>query len=561
MSESVHLVRRLVEGMWKKRSLAYISPGIDPEKLFGSAFETNFQLSDEKIELIGYENEEESDKIGIKSVNKQVKYSIEDYHALGNPNLNELLDTLQILQITFKKEIPGDSGDYVDGYLDDWKYWMNTGITVNVAPQTAKTWSEYENFSNNGKDEFLNFFKLLTLDSSNSKMVFFKEWFTFNDNRELQYNETDILKRLFGLLQIEDLIEIKQGFKSLEIILNGSNIAVYINSNDPIINRVKGHRDIKHEFAVLSEMEVAQSGNVHDVDRFLKGFRGNDDTDDSALLPTMLVMSPNEYVKKANDFEVGMKVLEDSAALHPVITYNFKAQGLQISDIMPSTNEGIENGEQSCQLRLENTFSSYYIIDKYEIERIINNENSKSCIKSLANLSNGGMDLELPVFKVDEWGSMIDIEIDPKCFLENGLEIPVHMRYGEVTRKRKDHRHQHLLGDTSDDESAELFTSLPFTKLYWECSVADADVKKGIKEAFINEPGRFTIGHGSNTTSDETVYRRFYYPVDGNASGSSNMIKVPTINVAQGHVVDTVVFLAVFISFVIIVWRSTRRIK
>ncbi|KAG0687245.1 hypothetical protein C6P40_002616 [Pichia californica] len=397
---------------------------------------------------------------------------------------------------------------------------MHPGININIAPQDVSSWREYYELSVFTRD-FLLGEQLQINVSELSDMVFEKEWWNWSQmNRGLGNDFNNGIKKLLEIFHIEDNL---QDYDAIEILLNKKKLTVYLynyyESGENLSIKIDSQNDkIKHEFAIVTEMSSILETRDLDLQngetipcRFLNGIRGSNI--DSILQPTMFLHSPSNYVLPYTNFNMHINQI-DNAWMHPIINFEIEMDSMYYNTnynnrgYLPNDIE-ILNSDK-CELHVEIEFSNEFIVDRYEINRLIENNSNKNCIKKLKNISNNGMDLELPSYKVDEWGSFVDIIIDPDCVFNNGNEkekekekilgafnIPIHLRYPEPGL---------LSGGMSKLES-------PWSKIYWKCPL-DETGAKGVNGSFYFEPDRFP-----SDTSLPTV-REYFYPPASSVSES-----------------------------------------
>ena len=470
---------------WNKRTLVYVEPRVDPARVLQDVHrvERGRYVVNTSRETANY-------------VARQVKYSVDDYHGVvKDARLVALLDKVGVLQLTVKR---GASAAVKVGYFNEWYAWMRPGMSVNVAPQHVDTWQAYRDVSQTLRDTLVG---LLQSDGDAhglSEMVFEKEWWTWTALDGVPGQEEG-LSRLLRTLGLVDGDVRRGDYDAAEIVLDETRLAVYLYScrvdeATPVeisVDRLEGDNIDRHEFAVLTEM--APNDDQVTPDRFLQGVRGvsdsaSDDSSAAPLLPTMFVHMPAEYLLPHGGFRTRVDQAA-GAALHPQLEF---ALDYDPWSFLPHDEHITDTA--ACRLHAELALSQEYILDRYELQRLADSDHS--CLAGLHSVSNGGMDLELPVHRVAEWGSTADVLVDPACVAaHNGsFVVPLHLRYPEP-----------LLAET--DEPPQLsHPHSPWSSLYWECPV-DASAAGPIAASFYHEPGRFPLG----VDTAPVARRRYYY--------------------------------------------------
>lgn len=430
----------------KQRTLLYIDPKNTPENVMSS-----LKISDQDKDTITVSLKKSE---ALHSI-KQVKYSFKSSDCANNN-----ISNLGIFHITWKKK----DLNLESPLLNEWNYWMSPDLSINVAPQNALTWHQY----NSKSIDFINtLLKFLHIDDS-SAPVFEREWWSYH----LNIDNID-LNRIVNWLELPN-IPIDSSFDSFEIILNNTELDIYTyytDDNAQSVSISKGNTS-EEEFAVISEM----SNNKEDlkIDRFVQGLNGklNKDNGEFQLVPTMFMFSSyatNHHLKFSSVINQSL-----NAALHPVINYKFT--NFDKYAFYPRDDDSILDYTQ-CSLNLKTVLSNDYIVDRYEIERLISNSNNQLCIDHINYVSNNGMDLELPSYKISEWGSIISLQLNQSCIsLNNGeFNLPIHIRYTLPT----------LNGD---------YTTLPnpSSAVYWNCPLTDEALDQ-ISKSFYTDNGRFQL--------------------------------------------------------------------
>lgn len=465
---------------WNKRVLAYAEPAADPIELLKSVrIEDNHKVVsiDTSPELCNY-------------ISKQVQYSVVDFHdVIKDRLLIQLLEKVQVLQLSIKNnedEIRMESKDRT-GYLNEWYSWMHPGISLNVAPQEVQTWREYYDLSVFTRDFLLSDELKLKNSEELPDMVFQKEWWSWSKPLFKNVGEFHLgVNRLFKILGIEDKT-LDSAYDSIEVVLNKNKLSVYGYKYYPSGSRflilLGSTREEfeKHECAIVTEMNQFEEMRDSEVkkgiitsSKFVQGLRGSRD-DERGFQATMFIHSPSEFVLPYTEVKMEIDQI-DSAFMHPSLRYHLELdpQYYDRWSFKPGDEEIADVNE--CQLHVEVELSNEYIVDKYEINRMINSKGNENCIKQLKSISNNGMDLELPTYKVDEWGSFIDVVVDEQCVLDNGgdFSVPLHLRYPEPN---------------SVGGLAEL--DAPWGRVYWACPLR-VEAAATMNGSFYYDGGRFT---------------------------------------------------------------------
>jgi hypothetical protein len=503
-----------------KRSLLYTNP-----KLYPIEFSKLYNISDSDPNILTISIDPNQSVYSAK----QIKYSF------SNDVIPSSLKDIGIFHITWRKEnitttttTNNNNNSISSSLLYEWNNWIPTGLTINVAPQNTNTWKYYYL---NSIDFINSLFNILDLPINSHKPVFQKEWYTYN----IELNNPNINLILNNWLKINNLIindndnDINNdSLDAFEIILNNNLLNIYFYYTNENANSISLNKNLNliQELALITEMEnINNLDNSLNADRFVQGLNGNLIDNEFKLSSIMFYFS--NYISNNNlSFNININQLKNPS-LHPIIDYkiNNNFNNNKLLNIYPNDPSILNN--LNCSLHLETILSNDYIIDKYEIQRIINNNNNNKndfCIKNLNYISNNGMDLELPSYKINEWSNIIDLTIDESCILLNNGEfhLPIHLRYS--------------LPNLNDN-----FNSLknPLNSLYWECPI-DNETSYQISKSFYTDDGRFSILDDEN---GKFSTRRYYFQQD--KSSLNYTVLAPSGNLSYEKEIDSITALIV----------------
>lgn len=493
---------------WNKRTLVYGEPINNPTDFLQSIDRTNSHI------LIN------SSKNITNFISSQIKYSINDFSDVINDKLLvKLLKNVQIFQMTLKRN-DFKFNNYNDkfGYLNEWFSWMYPGISLNVAPQNVNSWREYYDLSVFTRDILLGD-QLKIKVSDLPDMIFEKQWWSWSQlNRDINNNFNDGIKHLLKKFGINDNNFDNFQFDAIEILLNKDNLEIYIYNyySDNLNLSIEINSFAKnHEFAIVTEMSSIKeirneeiNNNLLNPSRFLNGIKGSNI--EEKFQPIMFLHNPSYYILPFNEFNLEFNQISNGW-IHPLLEFRIKSNidNVYKNNLFPNDNDILDKNK--CQLHAEIEFSNEFIIDKYEINRIIEHEkesfnNNNKCIKKINSISNNGMDLELPTYKVEEWGSYLDLIIDHNCVLNNNNQsftLPLHLRYPKP----------------GNNEGGMTQLESPWSKVYWECPL-NQEATKNINDSFYFEPNRFT-----SLTSKPNI-REYFYSIPNNLYDNDKSIKI-----------------------------------
>jgi hypothetical protein len=367
------------------------------------------------------------------------------------------------------------------------------------------------------------------------------QWSWKWNNENVTVTLEDLLPRVLNLFNDHDTFPVpNDNITAMEIISDSTSIRVYtyyLSTNEMSISNLGPH----HDFAIVTEMEPIDALSAYDHDRFVQGYR----SDNGKLIPTMFVFSPSEssigewsYKLEAHQADA---TENNDAALHPKLEFSFTSStddGTNFDKWSFTPQDNAIADVSECQLHAQISLSRDYILDKYEIHRLITSAPvSGTCISQINALSNNGMDLELPSYRVNEYGSEIDITLDPQCIIRNGgkFNVPTHLRY---------HQPKHVGG--------LIDLPKPDTNVYWECPITD-ETSSAITQSFYTDTGRLGFGSGS--------VRRYFYSEDDNewlgAAGFD--LAVPAARMGDAASVNAVTLLVVVLGAMYVLRRAVSR--
>lgn len=329
---------------------------------------------------------------------------------------------------------------------------------------------------------------------STSPIFVNNRWYWYKPIEETSLQD---INTLLNWLNFETLESLPVG---IELFVN-EDADLYIYQNKSTIEGINSKE--KHEFALVTEMD---SGEV-EVDRFVQGINGQSI---DSIHPTMFVFSP--FATSSGNVKVTIDQ-HSNAALHPIM--EFQIQQFDKWDMKPSDLAISDSSE--CRLKIDLWIVKDFIIDKYEIQRLI--DRGQSCISSFQV---NEMDLELPNYKVDEWGSWGNFQIDPQCLAsKNGSwSIPTHLRY-------------------TFPQEHMYWLLPPSVQVYWECLV-NSETSVSISQSFFTDANR-----GFNHSQ-----RRYYYNITEDIN-----IYMPTIPKSATSSIDFMTALVVGVASLIILIR------
>jgi hypothetical protein len=358
-----------------------------------------------------------------------------------------------------------------------------------------------------------------------------------------------LLPRVSNLFTDHDTLPVlNDNITAMEIISDSTSMRVYtyyLSTNEMSISNLGSH----HDFAIVTEMEPIDALSAYDHDRFVQGYR----SDNGKLIPTMFVFSPPEssigewsYTLEAHQADA---TDDNDAALHPKLEFSFTSStddGTNFDKWSFTPQDNAITDVSECRLHAQISLSRDYILDKYEIHRLITSAPvSGTCISQINALSNNGMDLELPSYRVSEYGSEIDITLDPQCIIRNGgkFSVPTHLRYHQPTQ----------VGGLID-------LPKPDTNVYWECPITD-ETSSAIAQSFYTDTGRLGFRTGSRSGSGSSSVRQYFYSEDENeCHGAAGFdLAVPAARMGDAASVNAVTLLLVVLGAVYVFGRAVSR--
>lgn len=514
------------------RSIVYVSPLTTPEDVIRAVA---VEESDSEISI----------SIPVATANniaKQIQVKLE-----GIP-----LDTLKELegfQLTWKRAC-NETAHVQDTFINDsWVDSMLPGLSVHTAPRFTYP-SEQEECHERAlrsRDDILD---ILGLPNTDRDLVVNRSWWLWNDPKcQPDSGKTTLGKLMSTFSKAPIDIGLLENFDALELIVDHENEAVnfyfyYTGTHAASAKLLKHNADFKQEVAVVTEMENmlskrkvynetrSMADNI-DADRFVQGFTGKLNSNSAfEMQPAMFVFTP--YISQAGssfDYSIDKTA---SPAFHPMIEYRIESFDRYF--YRPS-DSGIADLD-ACTLNLQLLVNNELILDKYEIERFISSSaNNDYCLQSIEMMSNDGMDLELPSYKIKEWGAIAELTIDEKCLVDNDgvFKLPIHLRYIAPAE-------------------TELYKVLddPWSSLYWSCPVTE-ETANSLQGSFFTDHARFT--HIDTNPSSRS--RRYYFHNKHTFSDPHNMT-VPTGPLSHATQIDLTTSLLVVIGTLFII-RSLYR--
>lgn len=443
----------------------------------------------------------------VDSVTVQQKYSIK-------LNVANILNTGDQLHITWKN----DEYDSNHGYFDDWKDWMYDGLTISLkSPNIALLRFSPEN---------------LLSDLLNAQCTGFMktaDGWLWNSNR-YDIDKYQFVQNCLRTLNLPPITSTDANFDSFEIILTPSAANIYFTysvANLPI------QLHPNHELAILTEMPV----QTEDIDRFIQGsrFKLNINTATPEIHQTVLMSTPfTAHLGKTFSLIIDQ---HENAAIHPVLNYKF--DDFDQWDITPHDDAIIDSA--LCSLHIDTMLPKEYIVDKYEIQRLIDSKtNIDHCIESIISISNPDIDLELPNYKVSDWGTHLQLQLKTSCIahLTNGtFHFPVHLRYVEP--------HQ---------SGSNLNIQTPSSQLYWSCPV-NKETSNAIFQSFYTDNSR--IYNSASHPDSHTFHRHYYYTP---SLPISNLSMVAG-NTATAAAVDHSTLIIVLLATVFLLYKTTVSVR
>lgn len=176
------------------------------------------------------------------------------------------------------------------------------------------------------------------------------------------------------------------------------------------------------------------------------------------------------------------------AGMHPVLR-------VKTSSVVNSPLKTIESGMEKdlCKLYYMSSIPKDFFIDRYQFQ------SQRAAILHLYGETN----LELPTYKIDQWGSFSIFQINATNMTD--FEIPLHLRYPKP----------------GESEYANII--LPAGELFWSCEISEKDAEVMHKNPFnsISPSIKSVLGHSNALYHFQTSQRFLELAVPRAVSGNS----------------------------------------
>ena len=434
-----------------------------------------------------------------------------------NPQISDLFAKVGMLEMRFSPKV-SNSQSVMD---EQWKHVLfsdftaeNTfGLDIEVAPQSATSFHEYKNTSFKAIKSLEHILKVRSKDIP----IFYQEWFQKRnfDLDEKSSLELIVLRLWNAILARNTEFPVRLPdigcASSVDFVLHNekheASITLYWDSvKRPVI--ISKKYVIQEADSISSEIAIFMSKKqaMSTYDPPLTGLRMklNNETYNAQnriikFLPTMLHASQTH--RTLHGYHIKHEILKP-VGMHPDYKMSIVEDDKRSAFAPPRSS-----ADTQCSLMLQLSVPKQIIIDKYELERL------KGKLFKDFRVHNNGMNLELPEYRVKEWGGALSAVLDADYIMNRQNEsfvIPLHLRYGKP------------LGDFQE-------TYIPKAQVYWECSVTEDKQKEVLAKSFYNEPDRLGI--------DKFVKHSVFYHVRDSDRLSSNSIKVeiPTANLKDAY--------------------------
>lgn len=260
---------------------------------------------------------------------------------------------------------------------------------------------------------------------------------------------------------------------------------------------------------------------------FTKGKRGSEHTISPTLFsfPSrhMLRQSiPEPLEEAANTDSFSAQILEPHG-LHPKIRLDFDPLA-------------VASPLASCRLFSYWTLPSAIFVDQYQLaEPLLLKISGLKSIHTLA----GAVDLEAPDWAIEQWGSVLLLELDPRGPAEGGgegesfsSELPTHSRY---------------MPPKPAAEGASSNIAVPYPAVFWACD-AEAKVKTGRNPWDSKSPGYVGL-----LGEDKVFYHLVPRPA---ADGSLYLdVSIPVLDSDWARTIEVGTALTVLLGFLWICWK------
>lgn len=383
-----------------------------------------------------------------------------------------------------------------------------TGLSIEVAPQTARSYSSYRNIS----DETIGILQKVMRIENEDKPIFYQEWIKkviFDDSTSPSIR---ILRLWNGILKDNVELPIRlpdlDSVTSWELLVHDDTKCLSLNIYWDNVTRpilvskkyaIQEDGPIQREVAILHEMPSDDwTYNVP-----LSGIRMKIDsttyTSKNRIIKYQPTMMHASTIHKALKGYSAKHEFVQPTGMHPI--YKVELQQLNSKyTFAPLERDRHEN----CTLMFQLDVPKQIILDKYQLEH--------KCGGSILDFQvhNGGMDLELPEYKIEEWGGSLTIELNESYIMaRNGsFEIPLHLRYGKP------------LGDYEE-------VRIPKGSIYWQCEMKDDKLIRETKNSFYNEKDRLGI--------DKFMANTEFYHIRDSSVNKELVVDVPTANLRDGY--------------------------
>jgi len=391
--------------------------------------------------------------------------------------------------------------------------YINGPLCLSAAPQRATTLGEYEKQSHDLLKQVWTILGL-NLDDNTPHMIFDHEWWRYCDFNNSIPSLLPALGSIFDFSNQDE--SILSNYNSLELISHRDELILYLNYDSLMtvdIPKIGLDSSMRSEFALLFEVD----SNDQSHDRSLEGVRASlKESTDLELIPTLIFPMPQQVLHH------GWSTIHEFIkphGMHPV--YSVTLIDNSLFPFEPETK---------CKLRFDIDLPKQFIVDKYQLEGLIGRVGDTSCIKSLELSNNGDIDLELPDYKVEEFGSTVHLVLDERCVVtNNGFQLPLHLRYG------------------APNNSGVQKVKITAGELYWSCLVNDKARWSSITHSFHYEDGTL----GKSKLEDSIEWR--YYHIQNKAS-SKLEIDLPVGQITHLKFVEIGTLLVVLMSSIYILW-------
>lgn len=433
--------------------------------------------------------------------------------------LVELFDTVQLMDLKFNKPLNkcNETGIPEQTLFNDWVNENQYGMSIEVAPQKAKSFQEYKELSNETIAAMLKILHVQTKDEP----IFYQEWFKL-ESFDLGSDELELMVLHLWNTLLKQNLELPvrlpdiECIDSMELLLHGQKreISLLMYWNTVSRPTIMSKKYALQEEPIDTEVGLfySTSPEPYEYNPALSGLRAKINKEslqkDNTVKfhPTMVFASTTH--KTLYGYESRHELLKPTG-MHP--TY-------QVSLITKDERYPLDPADQ-CSLYFQLDVPKQIILDQYELERY----RGRSFIDF--KVHNGGMDLELPEYRVPEYGGALTVELNSTYVESQGsFEIPLHLRYGKP------------LGEFED-------VTMPKGQLYWQCIDTQPNITS---QSFYNEPDRL----GIDKFADKAIYYHIY---DENNRCNHLNLPLPTADVKDMHAVELATLILVALATIAIV--------